>query len=229
MSFILSIETSAKVCSVAIHSDGNLVSEREIHIEHSHASKLAVLIDEVIRESDILTKRLAAVAVSSGPGSYTGLRIGTSTAKGLCYAWNVPLISIGSLELLAHQMITQSTTSAFLCPMIDARRMEVYCEVFDSQLNIVKPIEAKVIEPGSFDELLDRQRIIFFGDGSDKCRDLITHPNAEFVSGIYAAASGMGKPVYHKFQKREFVNLHEFEPRYLKEFMVKKPGIKAVN
>lgn len=229
MSLILSIETSAKICSVAIHNHGTLVSTKEIHIEHSHASKLAVLIDEVIRESSIEPKQLAAVAVSSGPGSYTGLRIGTSTAKGLCYALDVPLISIGSLELLAHQMNSQNASRAYLCPMIDARRMEVYCEVFDPYLNIVQPIEAKVIEPVSFEELLGRHKIIFFGDGSDKCRDQITHPNAAFVSGVYAAASEMGAPVYRKFQNRQFESLSDFEPRYLKEFMIKKPAVKAVN
>lgn len=229
MSLILSIETSAKICSVAIHNQGNLVTTKEIHIEHSHASKLAVLIDEIIRESSVEVKQVAAVAVSSGPGSYTGLRIGTSTAKGLCYAWDVPLISLGSLELLAHQMNAENPSRGYLCPMIDARRMEVYCEVFDAYLNVVKPIEAKVIESGSFAELLDRHEIIFFGDGSDKCREQIMHPNATFVSGVYAAASGMGVPAYRKFQRQAFENVSDFEPRYLKEFMIKKPAVKAVN
>lgn len=229
MSLILSLETSAKVCSVAVHNRGIRVATKEIHTEHAHAGKLAVLIEEVIRESSIEPKQLAAVAVSSGPGSYTGLRIGTSTAKGLCYALNVPLISIGSLELLAHQVNAQNVSRAYLCPMIDARRMEVYCEVFDPYLNVVQPVEAKVIEPGSFEELLSRHKIIFFGDGSDKCRDLITHPNAAFISGVYAAASEMGAPAYRKFEQREFQSLSDFEPRYLKEFMIKKPAAKAVN
>ncbi|HET9055121.1 MAG TPA: tRNA (adenosine(37)-N6)-threonylcarbamoyltransferase complex dimerization subunit type 1 TsaB, partial [Cyclobacteriaceae bacterium] len=122
---ILSLETSAKVCSAAIHDHGNLVVTREIHIQQSHASKLAVLIDEVIKESKIGAGQLSAIAVSSGPGSYTGLRIGTSTAKGLCLALNIPLLALGSLELLAFQMSTQNPAHAYLCPMIDARRMEV--------------------------------------------------------------------------------------------------------
>jgi tRNA threonylcarbamoyladenosine biosynthesis protein TsaB len=229
MSLILSLETSVKVCSVAIHNHGALVTTKEIHIEHSHASKLAVLIDEAFKDSGVLPKQLTAVAVSSGPGSYTGLRIGTSTAKGLCYALEIPLISIGSLELLAYQMNARNSSHSFLCPMIDARRMEVYCEIFDPSLSIVQPIEAKVIEPGSFVDLLDRHKIIFFGDGSDKCKDQIVHPNATFVPGIYAAASEMGIPVYQKFQKQQFENLTDFEPRYLKEFMVKKPTVKAMN
>lgn len=226
---ILSLETSAKVCSVALHDQGNLVVTKEIHIEQSHASQLAVLIAEVIKEPGVDVSQLSAVAVSSGPGSYTGLRIGTSTAKGLCFALGIPLISMGSLELLAYQMSKQNPSQAYLCPMIDARRMEVYCEVFDSCLNIIRPIEAKVIEPLSFAELLAEQEIIFFGDGSDKCKSVITHPYAKFVSGIYAAASEMGQPVYEKFKKQQWEDVVTFEPHYLKEFMIKKPAAKPGN
>jgi tRNA threonylcarbamoyladenosine biosynthesis protein TsaB len=229
MSLILSLETSAKVCSVAVHDQGKLIATKEIHIEQSHASKLAVLMDEVINESAIQVNQLKAMAVSSGPGSYTGLRIGTSTAKGLCFALDIPLISIGSLELLAFQMSKQNPSNAYLCPMIDARRMEVYCEIFDSSLNIVRPVEAKVIESSSFEELLNENDIVFFGDGSDKCKDQITHPNATFVSDIYAAASEMGLPIYQKFREQQFEDLANFEPHYLKEFMIKKPAAKPVN
>jgi tRNA threonylcarbamoyladenosine biosynthesis protein TsaB len=229
MSLILSLETSAKVCSVALHDQGQLLVAKEIHIEQSHASKLAVLMDEVIKESAVEVSQLGAVAVSSGPGSYTGLRIGTSTAKGLCFALDIPLLSIGSLELMAIQMGKQNEAKAYLCPMIDARRMEVYCEVFDSSLNVVQAIEAKIIEPLSFGDLLAEHEIIFFGDGSDKCKDQITHPNAKFVPGIYAAASEMGQPVYRKFQKQQLEDLTSFEPHYLKEFMLKKPAAKPVN
>jgi tRNA threonylcarbamoyladenosine biosynthesis protein TsaB len=229
MSLILSLETSVRVCSVAIHDQGKLISTREIHLEHSHASQLAVLMDEVIKESGIAINQLKAIAVSSGPGSYTGLRIGTSTAKGLCYALTIPLISIGSLELLAYQMSKRNPTNAFLCPMIDARRMEVYCQVFDASLKTVSPIEAKVIDSSSFRDLLTDKQITFFGDGSDKCKDQITDSNAKFITGIYAAASEMGTPVYEKFQKQQFEDLAEFEPHYLKEFVIKKPTVKHVN
>lgn len=229
MSLILSLETSAKVCSVAVHDQGKLGATKEIHLSQSHASKLAVLIDEVIKESTVELNQLSAIAVSSGPGSYTGLRIGTSTAKGLCFALDIPLISIGSLELLAFQMHKQNLSDAYLCPMIDARRMEVYCEVFDSSLNVVRPIEAKVIEPSSFADLLNENEIIFFGDGSDKCKDQLKHSNAKFVSGMYAAASEMGQPVYQKFLNNQVEDLANFEPHYLKEFMVKKPAAKPVN
>lgn len=229
MSFILSLETSAKVCSVAVHDQGKLVTTKEIHIEQSHASKLAVLIDEVLKESKVNPNQLAAVAVSAGPGSYTGLRIGTSTAKGLCFALNIPLLSVESLTLLAHQMNESNPTKAYLCPMIDARRMEVYCEVFDSSLNMISPIEAKVIDETSFADLLTDNEIIFFGDGSDKCKEQIIHPNAKFVSGIYPAASSMGEIVYQKLLASEVEDLINFEPHYLKEFMIKKPAAKAVN
>lgn len=229
MSLILSLETSAKVCSVAIHNHGDLLATREIHAEHSHASRLAVLIDEVLNDVNVKVKDLAAVAVSSGPGSYTGLRIGTSTAKGLCFALDIKLLSIGSLELLAYQISKQNVSRSCLCPMIDARRMEVYCAVFDSSLKVIRPTEAKIIDPSSFTDLLEDHDIVFFGDGSDKCKDQITHPNATFVAGVYAAASEMGHPVYQKYMRHQFEDLGKFEPHYLKEFMIKKPAEKPVN
>jgi tRNA threonylcarbamoyladenosine biosynthesis protein TsaB len=227
MSLLLSLETSVKVCSVAIHDGGELLATSEIHIEQSHASKLAVLIDEVKNKVGIEYKQLSAVAISSGPGSYTGLRIGTSTAKGLCFALNLPLISIGSLELLAFQMKDQNPQQAHLCPMIDARRMEVYCLITDAALNIIHPTEAKVIDEDSFREYLEKNAIAFFGDGSDKCKEKITHQNAHFVSGVYPKASQLGQMAFEKFQKKEFEDLVSFEPHYLKEFMIKQP--KAVS
>src|SRR6478609_5772251 len=144
MSLILSLETSTTVCSVAIHRGQNLLASAEVHIEQSHASKLAVLIDDVRKLSGIELKELSAIAISSGPGSYTGLRIGTSTAKGLCYALGIPLISINTLEVLAHQMSEVNVGKAFLCPMIDARRMEVYCLLMDNALNLIQATEAKI-------------------------------------------------------------------------------------
>jgi tRNA threonylcarbamoyladenosine biosynthesis protein TsaB len=223
MSLILSLETSAKVCSVAIHKAGQLVSTAEVHIEQSHASKLAVLVEEVTQSANVTINQLSAIAVTSGPGSYTGLRIGTSTAKGLCYALNIPLLAMGTLELMAYQMSIRNPQQAYLCPMIDARRMEVYCYVADSTLRVVQPTEAKVIDETSFKEYLDRNQVIFFGDGSDKCREKINHPNAKFVSGVYPAATNMGQRAYEKFMKGEFENLINFEPHYLKEFMIKHP------
>ncbi|HEU5291075.1 MAG TPA: tRNA (adenosine(37)-N6)-threonylcarbamoyltransferase complex dimerization subunit type 1 TsaB [Cyclobacteriaceae bacterium] len=223
MSLIVSLETSAKVCSVAIHDGEKLLATSEIHIEQSHASKLAVLIEEVKNKAGIEFNQLSAVAISSGPGSYTGLRIGTSTAKGLCFSLNIPLISIGSLELLAFQMKDQNPLQAYLCPMIDARRMEVYCLITDSKLNVIHPTEAKVIDEHSFQEYLDNKAVLFFGDGSDKCKEKLAHKNAHFVSGIYPKASQLGLIAHNKFQKKEFEDLITFEPHYLKEFMIKQP------
>jgi tRNA threonylcarbamoyladenosine biosynthesis protein TsaB len=229
MSFILSLETSAKICSVAIHNNGTLITTEEIHIEHSHASKLAVLIDAVCKKALVELQQLSAIAVSSGPGSYTGLRIGTSTAKGLCFALNIPLISIGSLELLSHHMNKQNPDQADLCPMIDARRMEVYCTVINASGETIQPIEAKVIDTSSFTELLEKNKIIFFGDGADKCRETLKHSNAQFVSGIYPIASYMGELAFNKFQKQRTEDLVNFEPYYLKEFMIKKSVVRPVN
>src|SRR5688572_6693062 len=221
MSLILSLETSAKVCSVAIHDDGKLIATSEIHIEQSHASKLAVLIEEVKNKAGIELSQLKAVAISSGPGSYTGLRIGTSTAKGFCFALGIPLISIGSLELLAFQMKDENPQEAYLCPMIDARRMEVYCLITDSGLNIIHPTEAKVIDEDSFKEYLDKGQVLFFGDGSDKCKDKIVHKNAQFITGVYPKSSQLGVMAHKKFKSNEVEDLVNFEPHYLKEFMIK--------
>jgi tRNA threonylcarbamoyladenosine biosynthesis protein TsaB len=223
MSFILSLETSAKVCSVAIHDEARLIVTSEIHIEQSHATKLASLIDEVINLAGIELNQLVAVAISSGPGSYTGLRIGTSTAKGLCFSLGIPLISIGSLELLAFQMKVYNLQQAYLCPMIDARRMEVYCLITDSVLQIIHPTEAKVIDELSFREYLDKNKILFFGDGSDKCNDKIIHENAYFIKGVYPKASHLGFMAFEKFKQNKVEDLVNFEPHYLKEFMIKQP------
>ncbi len=223
MSLILSLETSAKVCSVAIHNDARLVATSEIHIEQSHASKLAVLIEEVKKKAGIELNQLAAVGISSGPGSYTGLRIGTSTAKGLCFSLSIPLISMGSLELLAFQTKEQNIQNAYLCPMIDARRMEVYCLMADSSLRIIQPTEAKVIDELSFKEYLDKNKVLFFGDGSDKCKEKILHKNAHFINGIYPKASQLGLMIFNKFIRNEAEDLVNFEPHYLKEFMIKEP------
>lgn len=225
MSLILNLETSTKVCSVAIHDSARLVAAFEVHIEQSHASKLAMLIDEVKNLAGIDLSQLEAVAISSGPGSYTGLRIGTSTAKGLCFTLGIPLISIGSLELLTFQMKEYNHMKAYLCPMIDARRMEVYCLIANSSLEVVHPTEAKVIDELSFKEYLDKGKVLFFGDGSAKCSDRIVHENAHFINGVYPKASHLGFMAFEKFKQNEVEDLGSFEPHYLKEFMIKQPKL----
>lgn len=224
MARILSLETSTKVCSVAIHEDEKLIALVEVHQEQSHASKLAVLIDEVARQADMELKELAAVAVSSGPGSYTGLRIGTSTAKGLCYALSIPLIAVGTLEVMAAQINRVNITAAWLCPMIDARRMEVYCRLSDVDGVKLQDVEAKIIDEKSFEEQLDAHAVIFFGDGADKCRDVIRHPNAFFLSGVTPSAAQLGAMAVEKYRHQALEDLVHFEPFYLKDFRIKRPG-----
>ena len=223
MSLILSLETSTTVCSVAVHRGQDLLASAEVHIEQSHASKLAVLIEEVKKLAGIELNELSAVAISVGPGSYTGLRIGTSTAKGLCYALNIPLISVNTLEALAYQMSEVNITKAFLCPMIDARRMEVYCLLTDDKLNVMQPTEAKVIDALSFSDQLEHQLIIFFGNGSVKCRNVIAHRNALFIMDIYPSAKQVGAMAYQKLLDKEVEDISNAEPFYLKEFLIKKP------
>ena len=167
---------------------------------------------------------LNAVAISSGPGSYTGLRIGTSTAKGLCYALDVPLIAIDTLSILAAQVNAINSERSLLCPMIDARRMEVYCSVSDADGSVIQSIEAKIIDEKSFEGLLSERRIIFFGNGAEKCRSTITHNNASFLTGITPSAGQLGLMAFAKFERREFEDLFQFEPFYLKEFKAKKPS-----
>ncbi len=220
MAVILSIETSTSVCSAALHNNGELISAKEIHTPHSAASQLAVQIAELFSDNSIEKQQVNAVAVSSGPGSYTGLRIGAATAKGLCFGWNVPLIAIDSLTILSLAVHGVHPSSR-LCPMIDARRMEVYCCLQNSALNLISPIEARVIDFESFSVELGAGPIFFFGDGSGKCKQLITHPNAHFIENIFPSAANMGKKAAQMFEAGEFVDVASFEPFYLKEFAAK--------
>lgn len=222
MSLILALETSTNVCSVALHKGGKLLLASEVHVDQSHATKLALLIDNVLKISDHKPSDLSAVAVASGPGSYTGLRIGTSTAKGICFGLSIPLIAVNSLEVLAFQMRDLNPMGALLCPMIDARRMEVYCLVADASLQIIQPTQAKVIEGTSFLDLLESQRIIFFGNGADKCEPIIQHVNAQFYKGVSLSAVSLGSLAFRKFDDGVFEDVVQFEPFYGKDFVAKK-------
>jgi tRNA threonylcarbamoyladenosine biosynthesis protein TsaB len=218
MTYILCLETSTDVCSVALYADDRLVDSREVHEPQAHAEKLAAFVEEILRHSGVRADQLSAVAVSEGPGSYTGLRIGVSTAKGLAYALNIPMIGVGTLELMASAV----QGSDWLCPMIDARRMEVYCALFDESGNMVDKPQAKVIDAEAFSEVLAARRVKFFGNGAMKCRDVLTHPNAVFVEGAYPRAADMGRLASERFNAQQFVDLASFEPVYLKEFAAKK-------
>jgi tRNA threonylcarbamoyladenosine biosynthesis protein TsaB len=224
MSLILSLETSTHLCSVALHQNGQLIAASDVRIEQSHASKLAVLIDDLKKSAGIELNDLKAVAVSSGPGSYTGLRIGTSTAKGLCYALDIPLISVNTLDLLAYQINKYNLQKSLLVPMLDARRMEVYCQVVDADLQVIRPVEAKIIDELSFADLLEHKQILFFGNGADKCETVIRHSHAFFIKDIYPSVAHLGFLAHRKLGEGLIENLPHFEPFYLKDFVEKKPS-----
>lgn len=228
MSLLLSLETSTHSFSCALHHDQRLVSLVEVGEAQSTASKLAPSIENSFRKNGFHKDQLSAVVVSAGPGSYTGLRIGTATAKGICYALNVPLISINSLLLMAHQVMDlelRFETNTLLCPMLDARRMEVYCMVLNSDLGILKETEAKVLDENSFAELLENRDIYFFGDGSEKFKNITKKANGKFIEGINPSASVLGKLGYEKFLSKQFEDITSYEPFYLKDFLVKKPNL----
>lgn len=222
MSLILSIETSTTVCSVALHDQGKLLTVDEIHIPQTQATKLALLIDAALKNAGVDRRQLQAIAITSGPGSYTGLRIGTSTAKGLCFALGIPLIAVNTLTVMAHQINKYNPRKALLCPMIDARRMEVYCTVIDSNAFVRMPVEAKVVDEHSFLEFA-AEPMVFFGNGAMKCATVVKHPDASFLDQVNPSAVILGEIASRKFGMNEFEDLALFEPFYLKEFMVKKP------
>lgn len=224
MPAILGLETSTDVCSAAIHEGDSLVAEVVIHEPQAHASRLALLIEEVVKKANITYSELTAVAVSAGPGSYTGLRIGTSTAKGLCYALNIPLLSVGTLELLAYQGKALAEGSELICPMIDARRMEVYCMVVDRNLGVLEGASARVIDEESFSELLQSKRMLFVGNGAGKCRNVIRHSNASFAGEIFPSAGPLCELAKEKLVVGQFEDLIHFKPFYLKEFIARTPG-----
>ena len=226
MSCILHIETSTSASSVAVSEDGQAVFKKEDLDGPSHAVSLGVFVDEALSFADSHAMPLDAVAVSCGPGSYTGLRIGVSMAKGICYGRNLKLIGLPTLKvqcvpvLLYHDELPDD---ALLCPMIDARRMEVYAAVYDRALKPVRDIAADIVDEHSYREFLDRHPVYFFGDGAAKCKSKITHPNAHFIDGIRPLA-GMMFPLAEKaIAEEKFEDVAYFEPFYLKEFVAGKP------
>jgi tRNA threonylcarbamoyladenosine biosynthesis protein TsaB len=224
MALILNIETATTVCSVSISKDGQLIAFKEQNGDYSHAENLTLFIEEVIKQSGITLKQLDAVAVSKGPGSYTGLRIGVSTAKGLCYALEKPLIAINTLEHLSLSLSLKEGELA--CAMIDARRMEVYCAIYDQQGKELMPTSAEIIDEHSFAGFLKEHKIIFVGDGAAKCKDVLSkNKNAVFVENIFPSAKNMIPLSEKAFQKKQFENLAYFEPFYLKDFVAGKKEI----
>ena len=226
MAIILIIETSTEVCSVALTKDGQLVDLIESKEGQNHARLVTVFAESLIKRNDLRPSDLDAVAVSKGPGSYTGLRIGVSTAKGICYAGHIPLIAIGTLEAMAKHItlnlgnygIPEGRSSLF-CPMIDARRMEVYSMLLDKQGSVLNPVTADIIEESFLSNELNENQVVFFGNGSEKCRKVIHSPNAVFLSNIEASAQHMCELAWQAYNKNQFEDVAYFEPFYLKDFV----------
>ena len=233
MAIILSIETSTNVCSVALSENDKVLFSEVEYAANSHAALLTVLIERMMKKASMDMNVIDTVAVSSGPGSYTGLRIGVSAAKGICYALKKPLIAINSLRILAQQaVLTKSeafdSEDILLCPMIDARRMEVYSTLFDKELNQIEDIKAEIIDSSSYSSILEKRKIVFVGNGSGKCKEVIQHPNAVFQDDIYPLASAMTMPAYAAFNRNQFEDVAYFEPFYLKDFIATVPKNKVI-
>lgn len=219
MSTILAIETTTTNCSVALGKDGNVIALKEHNSKsYSHAEELHPFIEEILEKAKLEYKNIDAVAVSMGPGSYTGLRIGVSAAKGLCYALNLPLIAIDTLTILERQI--KNTDSEFIIPFLDARRMEVYCATYQNRIKI-SSTEAKILEPTSFLNYLDQEKTTFIGTGVDKFQSICNHPNASFIKA-FPSAKEMIPLADNKFQHKKFEDLAYFKPLYLKDFFIKK-------
>ncbi|WP_445385905.1 tRNA (adenosine(37)-N6)-threonylcarbamoyltransferase complex dimerization subunit type 1 TsaB [Robiginitalea sp. IMCC44478] len=225
MAWILNLETAGTNCSVSLYKNQDLVAIREDNSPgYSHAELLHLYIEEVVVEAGIALADLQAIAVSKGPGSYTGLRIGVASAKGLCFALDIPLISIPTLESLARQL---TPAEGLIVPLMDARRMEVYTAVFDSDHKRMAPTVAKVVDPDSFLELAQKGKVHFLGTGTSKCAEVLKHPNFIFYPGLFPSSREMGKLAFDKYQRQAFEDLAYFEPYYLKDFIAhggKNPG-----
>lgn len=228
MAYFLHIETATTVCSVAISHQEELLFHRELNAGFTHAENLHVFIADGLKESGISTSQLSAITVSKGPGSYTGLRIGVSSAKGLAYALDLPLISLSTLQIMAAAAVSQQQQQALYCPMIDARRMEVYTALYDATLNPASDIEALIVDEASILRFSAYPAVCFFGDGMTKCQPLLSQiKNAHFIADILPSAKSMVKLAYKKFLAQDFEDLAYFEPFYLKDFIAgkkKKPS-----
>lgn len=222
---ILSIETATPVCSVALHSGSKMIGLSETFTDKTHSTNLIPMIMKILESNRIAYQDLNAVAVSRGPGSYTGLRIGISTAKGICFARDIPLISVGTLEALAQQVIEKnSNKNSIICPMLDARRMEVYTLLCKADGTVIEPVHAKIIDSRSFKEYLNDNTIIFAGPGAAKCESILSgSPYAAFDTGITASAKTIGDIAVNLYAQGIFENTELFEPFYLKEFQTTVP------
>lgn len=218
MPTIIHIETATEVCSCTLSVADEIIVSKINNDKLAHSTSLGVFVEEIMqvaRENDM---EVNAISVSSGPGSYTGLRIGVSQAKGLSYGLNVPLISIPTPLIMAYSVKDKASPETLLCPMIDARRMEVYAALYNSSLETVKEIDAQILDENSYSEILSEQKVCFFGNGAKKFMDIIDNENAIFIDDVYPQASSMVQLAIEKFNKKDFVDTAYFEPFYLKEF-----------
>ncbi len=216
--YILNIETATKNCSVSVSKNGKLIALKEIcEVNFSHAEKLHYFIQNTLDQAKIDFKNLSAIAVSKGPGSYTGLRIGVSSAKGLCFALDIPLISVLTLASLAHATTVES---GYIIPLLDARRQEVYTAIFDANYNLIKKTYNYILDENSFTEYLDKNKVTFLGDGTNKTSEIINHKNAIFLKDYFPSAKEMTRLSYRKYQNSDFEDVAYFEPFYLKDFYV---------
>ncbi|WP_418510676.1 tRNA (adenosine(37)-N6)-threonylcarbamoyltransferase complex dimerization subunit type 1 TsaB [Corallibacter sp.] len=224
MALILNIETATTNCSVSLSKKGETFALKEDYNNgYSHAERLHVFIDTILKENNIEPSQLDAIAISKGPGSYTGLRIGVSAAKGLCFALNKPLIAVSTLEALAHQV---KAKNGIIVPMLDARRMEAYTAVFDADYKPIQDIEAKIIETTSFSTYLESGNVYFIGNAIEKTKTVVTHKNAVFIEDKLPSASSMSLLAYNKYKISDVEDVAYFEPYYLKDFVAIKPKSK---
>ena len=236
MPLILSLDTSTQICSVALASEGKLLGTRESTDDKSHSRLLSVFIQELLSENSLEASGLDAIAVSMGPGSYTGLRIGVSTAKGIAYGIDIHLIGISTLDALVSgalqnkeiKSILAKESTTMLCPMIDARRMEVYTAVYSSSGKMTEDVSASIIDENSYIKSLEKGKIVFFGNGAGKCMEKITHPNAVFIDSIETSAVYMVPLAEKSWKQKKFENVAYFEPFYLKDFIATIPKNKII-
>ncbi len=219
MALILNLETATTNCSVSIAKEGSILVVKEHDTpNYSHSEQLHVFIQEVLKEASLSIEDLDAVAVSKGPGSYTGLRIGVSAAKGLCFALNIPLISIPTLSNMAEQ--ARNSKMDYIIPVLDARRMEVYSAVFDNSLSQVRETRAEIIDQDSFQEYIPKGRVLLVGSGAEKCKAPLVHLNVVFDTAAVPSSKEMCQPSFNKFKEKDFEDVAYFEPYYLKDFML---------
>ena len=228
MAVILSIETATPVCSCALLQDGQVVINKESHKGQSHSTLLGVFVHDIMHHVRSNSLKLDAIAISNGPGSYTGLRIGVSEAKGLSYGLDIPMIAIPTPHIMATIIKDKVDEGTLLCQMRDARRMEVYATILDKSLNVIRKTSADIVDSDSYLDLLSSNKVAFFGNGSEKCKEVITHPNAIFIEDIHPLASAMGILAEKAFSEKDFVDSAYFEPLYLKEFVATTPKNKII-